>query len=127
VTIVNAMPAPEHLEVRLVGDLDIANNFSLDLVLRGAVDAGVSGVVAEMAKVTFMDCSTVRVLERAARRLEAHGGRLVVARPSPRVRRVLDLTGYAQVWPVTNDLGQAVELVRAPDVPTDPREQQSSR
>lgn len=113
VLMVIAPSTAEHSEVRLVGDLEFATNLPLALFLRRAVDAGVCGVVMEMSQVTFMDCSTVHVLARAARRFEARGRRLVVARPSSSAGLVLGLTGYDVTWPVTDDLCRAVDLVRA--------------
>ncbi|NUR08317.1 MAG: STAS domain-containing protein [Nocardioidaceae bacterium] len=113
-------PSPADLvHVRLVGDWDRATNAPLAALLRRAVRPGVRGLVVDMSGTTFVDCSTLHVLEREALRFSARGGRLVVARPSTLTSRVLDLTGFARTWPVTEDLGRALEVALAD--PADPR------
>lgn len=70
------------------GELDIATGPALVAALE--VAAHVRVVVVDLQDVTFMDCSTVRLLLRA----DALGpGRVVVINPDRSVRRLLRLLG----------------------------------
>lgn len=49
-------------------------------------------VVVDCSEVSFMDSAGVRALSMAAQRHEAAGGALSVVRPTPVVRRILEVT-----------------------------------
>ena len=56
-----------------------------------------SGVVTlDMSGVTFMDSSGLRVLMEATARTREGGGDLVVARPSPAVARLVEISGLGE-------------------------------
>lgn len=52
-------------------------------------------VTVDLAAVTFIDSSGLRVLVRAEKRQAAGGGGLTIANPSAPVRRLLEITGLA--------------------------------
>jgi anti-anti-sigma factor len=62
----------------------------------------------DLDAVTFMDVSGLRVLLEAARRARAAGRRFAVARPSPPIRRILELTAIDQTLDVIEDQSSAV-------------------
>jgi anti-anti-sigma factor len=55
-------------------------------------------VVVDLHEVAFMDSTMLRELLRAHREMENAGGRLVIASAQPTVRRLLELTGTADVF-----------------------------
>jgi anti-anti-sigma factor len=82
------------------------------LVVRGDVDLATASLlwesveqvlsdserlIVDLRDVGFLDSSGLSVFVRAHRRLREAGGALVLRSPNPRVRRVLELTGLAQV------------------------------
>lgn len=71
------------------GELDAASAGELAVALTAAVEA-CGGASLDLAEVTFIDSSGLRVLIDAYRRSDGDGFRIVAA--SPAVRRVLDLT-----------------------------------
>ena len=77
----------------VTGDLDLITRPVLVERLSAVLDARPRRLVLDLAGAGFMDCGSARVVASAARFLPE--GRLIIRRPSPMVRRVLDLTGYA--------------------------------
>ena len=77
----------------VTGDLDLITRPVLVERLSAVLDARPRRLVLDLAGAGFMDCGSARVVASAARFLPE--GRLIIRRPSPMVRRVLELTGYA--------------------------------
>ena len=77
----------------VTGDLDLITRPVLAERLSEALGTRPRRLVLDLAGAGFMDCGSARVVANAGRFLPA-GGRLIIRRPSPVVRRVLELTGY---------------------------------
>lgn len=88
---------PPDVWIRVEGEVD------LDSVprLRDALDKGLAErpprLHLDMTAVEFCDSSGLNTLILARQRLEEWDGRMLLA-PSPRVRRLLDLTGAADLF-----------------------------
>ncbi len=54
--------------------------------------AGRKKTIVDLADLAFIDCSGAGALARAQRRAQQVGGRLLLAAPQPRVRRVFELS-----------------------------------
>jgi anti-anti-sigma factor len=65
-------------------------------------------VVADLDEVAFMDSTMLRELLRAHREVENAGGRFVVASAQPSVRRLLELTGTADVFAMADSRDAAL-------------------
>jgi anti-anti-sigma factor len=86
-------PGPGEGELLLSGELDVSTTPSLDARLR-ATDAG--GVVTlDLAGLTFIDSSGLRVLIAHHQRFESAGGRLQLANVSSRASRLLEMAGLS--------------------------------
>ena len=85
------------------GEIDMVSAPKLAAALDEGDYAGV-----DLDAVTFMDVSGLRVLLEAARRAESAGRRFAVARPSPPIRRILQLTAIDQTLEVIEDQSSAV-------------------
>jgi anti-anti-sigma factor len=96
--------------LRLEGELDYA---AADEV-RGHID-GAAGrpLVVDLAEVTFVDSSMLRELLRAATERAETGDRLVLAAVPRPVRRLLDLTGTAELFEAVPTRAEALARVRA--------------
>ena len=82
--------------VRLTGELDLASAKRLERTLREA-QGEASEVLLDLRRVTFMDCSGMRVILGAAQRARRAGHQLTVVPGPPQVDRVFTLTGAADV------------------------------
>jgi len=85
----------------LAGSIDLTTRQSL-------VDAG-SGALIEgallrldMADVEFIDSTGIGALLELGRAATAKGARLEISRRSPRVARVLEVTGLDSTWPAAS-------------------------
>jgi anti-anti-sigma factor len=83
--------------VTVTGELDLTNVAVLEDALgplAGDPDVGV--VVLDLGRLSFMDSSAIAVLVRVART----GTALLLRRPSPAVRELVETTGLTQILPV---------------------------
>jgi anti-sigma B factor antagonist len=117
------MPSPDVREPRFER-LPDAGRGVVVLALAGELDLAVSGrfrelvdsvtadepslVVADVGEVGFMDSTMLRELLRAHREVSEIGGRFVVAGPQPTVRRLLELTGTAEVFALADSRDDAL-------------------
>jgi anti-anti-sigma factor len=84
--------------VKLAGQFDMAATFTLEPELeRLTRETAPDALVVAMDDVEFMDSSALGLLLATRQRLQSEDVRFVVANPSPPVRRLLELTGAADV------------------------------
>lgn len=95
--------------VTVPGDLDYysADGFARDLY--EVVSGSAQNIVLDMAAVTFLDSTGLRVLLGAARDLRADGGDLRLAAPHDSVLRVIELTQVGPLLPTYPDVGTACD------------------
>jgi stage II sporulation protein AA (anti-sigma F factor antagonist) len=93
--------------VTLGGYCDLSTRKQLSDVLTAAAKA-TSHVVVDMDRLGFMDSTGLNVLVEAHRRLNGHGGTLVLAAPQPIVAKVLAISGLDQVLAVYPSVTQAL-------------------
>lgn len=79
--------------VVLQGELDLANAGDITELVTGAITAGVSSLVLDLAQVDFMDSTGISALIAGKRAFDAIGGQLALRAPSPAVRTVLHVAG----------------------------------
>lgn len=75
----------------IIGELDLNTMPLLSECLSLVLEQKPQRVVVDMARTSFMDCGSARLIAGAVRSLP-DSGHLVIRRPSPAVRRVLELT-----------------------------------
>ena len=77
-------------EVTLRGELDMA---SVGDLAEWLVSVSGSSVVVDLSDLTFMDSSGITALVVAKVAMENNGDQLILRRPRPNVRRILEVTG----------------------------------
>jgi anti-anti-sigma factor len=91
------------------GELDIATAPQL----LGAVDAlarpGTGAIAIDLSALTFIDSSGINALRAAVRSAQARGVGAIVASPSQRVQRVLELVRLGEIIPLEHSLPAALE------------------
>jgi anti-anti-sigma factor len=73
-------------------------------VLEQAEGLPVRLVVLDLSELTFVDSTGLEVMLRAARRAREQGRRLVVARPTAHVRKLLEMTAIDQTLDIVDDV-----------------------
>jgi anti-anti-sigma factor len=95
------------------GEVDILTAPGLGALVDSVIDQGYQSVVLDLGALDFMDASGLRVIARAAQRLNPVGGELAIRSPSRMVCRMLDITALIAVvrlerpGPVPDRLGRA--------------------
>ncbi|HEX4734269.1 MAG TPA: STAS domain-containing protein [Thermoleophilaceae bacterium] len=94
----------ERATVSLRGELDLSG---VDRA-RQAIEEAESGeaplLVLDLSELDFIDSTGLEVMLRAARRAHDSGRRLIVARPSRYIRRLLELTAIDQSLDIVDDV-----------------------
>jgi anti-anti-sigma factor len=84
--------------VKLAGQFDMAATFTLEPELERLTRETTAGaLVVAMDGIEFIDSSALGLLLATRQRLQSEDVQFVVANPSPPVRRLLELTGAADV------------------------------
>ena len=84
--------------VRVRGEIDMAAAPVFRERLTGVIESNGDDVVVDLADVSFMDSSGLVVLVEAHQKLETASRKLLIARPSPAVTRVLEVTGLDRLF-----------------------------
>ncbi|ASO21881.1 Anti-sigma-B factor antagonist [Actinoalloteichus hoggarensis] len=92
--------AEGHPSTRLsvTGEVDLSTAPELERDLGTAITAdGAESVIVDVAGVSFMDSAGLRVLVGGLRQAEEHDVRLTVENPQSQLRKIIEITGLADV------------------------------
>ncbi len=95
--------------LELAGELDLAVGPRLRSLVDEAAAERPQLMVIDVTEVAFMDSSVLREFLRAHREVGDAGGRLVVAGAQATVRRLLELTGTAELFQLADSRSAALE------------------
>ena len=90
--------------VALRGELDLSGVDRARQAIEEAEKSSASLLVLDLSELDFIDSTGLEVMLRAARRAHDSGRRLIVARPSRYVRRLLELTAIDQSLDIVEDI-----------------------
>jgi anti-anti-sigma factor len=90
--------------VALSGELDMSGTDRLQVAIDQAEEPPTGLLVLDLSQLDFIDSTGLEVVLRAARRAHDDGRRLIVARPSRYVRRLLEMTAIDQSLDVVEDV-----------------------
>jgi anti-anti-sigma factor len=111
---------PRGVVARISGEIDISNVGAVKRKLTGALTSSSPGLVVDISGTNYLDSSGVYLLFELNRALKGRQQQLcVVAPPTTPSTRVLLITGFDHIVPVTSTLEDAIEKVaaRAPTAP----------
>jgi len=86
--------------VTVTGELDAYSAPSLEEEASRLLTEGVSELVLDLSGTKFLDSSGLRAILTAQRRLADRDGQLSLRAPSESVRRLLDITGLVDHFPI---------------------------
>ncbi|MDC0768437.1 STAS domain-containing protein [Streptomyces sp. HD] len=95
--------------IELLGDIDIAVALRISAQLDATTGRPETLLVIDLSPVEFLDCSGLRLLCRARRRVEERGGHLTLVCPHPVIRKLLRIVGLSQVFALTGTLDEALD------------------
>jgi anti-anti-sigma factor len=105
----------EVVVARVEGEIDISNVGAVRRELTDGVPNTALGLVVDLSETSHLDSSGVHLLFQLATALESRQQRIcVVAPPTAPSSRVLLITGFDQLMPVTSSVGEAVAALSGP-------------
>ena len=96
--------------VAFEGRLNTASTPELHDQLRGAVRDGGSRLVLDLSGVTYVDSMALSVFVSALKLARKEGGNLVLLRPTPPVRSLLEVTRLDRIFHIFKDEESAVAV-----------------
>ena len=84
----------------LRGELDVETAPDLKAKMSEAIDAGRVKLVLDFQDVTYIDSTCLGTMVFALRRAKAHKGHIIMVCANNRVRRVFEITGLSEVFPI---------------------------
>lgn len=99
------------IQVQLTGRLDILGAQAIEVRFTALTAISRGAVLVDLSEVTFLASLGMRTLLATARAVGAKGGGLVLFRPQPNVREVLDTSGVSNLIPVRDDLQEALNML----------------
>lgn len=110
---ISAQEIEEKLAViKVRGDVDIYTAPQLRETIHKVVDSGKSEVIVDLEGVDFIDSTGLGVLIGGLRRAREKGGELVIASPSDRVRRILEITDLRRIFRIFKTSNEAISALR---------------
>ncbi len=99
--------------VAAAGELDVATAPQLLNAVASLAQRGTSAIAIDLSALTFIDSSGINALRAAVRSANARGVGAILAAPSERVLRVLELVNLAEILPLERSLPAAFERLES--------------
>jgi anti-anti-sigma factor len=99
--------------IKLIGDLDILGVGMIETQFTGYCAREKPRVLVDLSDVPFLASTGIRLLTLNAKSIFSHGGRMVLLRPVPEVRSVLEVTGIPAIIPICDGLESAETVLLA--------------
>lgn len=93
------------------GRVDAAAAPNLESQLKALLAQGKTQIVVDMADVSYISSSGLKVLLAALRQSRRQQGQLVLCNLQPKVASILEMIGFDQVFPIAQDLAAATCLL----------------
>ncbi|MCX4903198.1 anti-sigma factor antagonist [Streptomyces sp. NBC_00878] len=97
-----------HTVLEFRGEIDIIAALDIVPALDAATGHPAARVVLDLRHIDFLDCSGLRLLYRARRRVLAQGGRLQLVCTHPLTLRILRVTELDNVLPPLSSMDEAL-------------------
>lgn len=98
--------------VAVTGRLDATNAHAFEERVLGLIEAGEMRLVVDCAQLDYISSAGLRVLLVAAKRLNATGGKIVVAALNDQIQQIFDIAGFSSMFQVYATRDDAVAAVR---------------
>jgi anti-sigma B factor antagonist len=86
--------------IAIAGQVDLYSAPELKRAVTRAIDGGAKQLVIDLTRTGFMDSSGLGVLVGAMKRLRKGGGSVEIVCPDPGIRRLFELAGLSNVFPL---------------------------
>ena len=95
--------------IELEGEVDVYTAPQLKQQMIGLLEGGATALIVDLTKVEYLDSTALGVLIGGLKRLREREGNMVLVCPSPRIRRVFEITGLDKIFDIFNTQSDATE------------------
>ena len=88
--------------IHLEGEVDVYTAPQLKQQMISILEDGASELVVDLTKVEYLDSTALGVLIGGLKRMRERDGNMVLICPSPRIRRVFEITGLDKIFDIFN-------------------------
>jgi anti-sigma B factor antagonist len=92
--------------ITVAGEIDVATAPQLRETLHEVIARGQATVVLDLLAVTFLDSTALGVLVGGLKRCRELGGELHVVVSDARIRKIFEITGLTEVFPIVDTLSE---------------------
>ncbi|HHV72354.1 MAG TPA: STAS domain-containing protein [Clostridia bacterium] len=82
------------------GEIDVYTSSQLKEKINALLDNGVKELVIDLSNVSYIDSTGLGIFIGTLRNLKERGGRMELLSPTPRVKKVLNITGLDRVFDI---------------------------
>lgn len=93
--------------IELEGEVDVYTAPQLKQQMIGLLEGGARELVVDLTKVEYLDSTALGVLIGGLKRMREMDGNMVLVCPSPRIRRVFEITGLDKIFDIYNSVDEA--------------------
>jgi anti-anti-sigma factor len=86
--------------IKLIGTLNIIGTSKIETQFAEHCAGDGARVIVDLSEVDFLSSMGIRLLMLTAKSVDSRGGKMVLLRPIPEVRGILDIAGILGVIPV---------------------------
>jgi len=97
--------------IDLEGEVDVYTAPELKRQMISLLDAGAVQIVVDLTKVEYLDSMALGVLIGGLKRLRERDGNLYLICPTPRIRRIFEITGLDKIFDIYNAEQDAEEAL----------------
>lgn len=98
--------------ITLEGEVDVYTAPELKKQMITLLEAGARELVVDLTAVDYLDSTVLGVLIGGLKRMRERDGNLRLVCPSPRIRRIFEITGLDKIFDIYNSEQEAREAVR---------------
>jgi len=97
--------------IQLEGEVDVYTAPQLKQQMIGLLEGGAREMVVDLSRVDYLDSTALGVLIGGLKRMREMNGNMVLICPSPRIRRVFEITGLDKIFDIYNSEEDAREVM----------------
>ncbi|MCL5104222.1 MAG: STAS domain-containing protein [Armatimonadetes bacterium] len=97
--------------IELEGEVDVYTAPQLKQQVIGVLESGARELVVDLTKVDYLDSTALGVLIGGLKRMREVDGNMALVCPSPRIRRVFEITGLDKIFDIYNSQEDAQEAM----------------
>lgn len=101
--------------IKLEGEVDVYTAPQLKQQMISMLEAGTRQMVIDLTNVEYFDSTALGVLIGGLKRIRERDGNLALICPSPRIRRVFEITGLDKIFDIYSSADEAktgIEIIR---------------